>query len=155
MYEPVTRIKPRVLAGNPKIGTESGRPLSPFDLEQIDLDRPIRTLVVGIVANPDDPDVRNNAAVRAEVIRMRENLNRMARAGQGKDISDTSVGAFFADDVPSLMAAIRNAIMFIENHEEQTGKGQMLKTPRSIISTRPHSGFAETTCGKDISAVSA
>jgi type IV pilus assembly protein PilY1 len=60
---------------------------------------------------------------------MRENLNKMARAGQGKDINDESVSAFFADDVPSLMTAIQNAIMFIETHEEQTGKGQMLKTP--------------------------
>jgi hypothetical protein len=128
-YQPVTRIKPRALEREPYLGTEYGRGLTPFDLETIDLDKPIRTLVVGIVANPDDPDVRNNAAVRAEVIRMRENLNKMARAGQGKDIDDRSVGAFFADDVPSLMEAIKNAIMFIETHEEQTGKGQMLKTP--------------------------
>jgi hypothetical protein len=128
-YERVTRIRPAIHASEPTAGTEYGRKLSPFDLEEIDLDKPIRTLVIGIVANPDDPDVRNNAAVRAEVVRMRDNLNKMARAGQGKDINDESVSAFFADDVPSLMAAIQSAIMFIETHEEQTGKGQMLKTP--------------------------
>jgi hypothetical protein len=128
-YAPVTRIRPSVREKESMAGTEDGRPLRRSDLEEIDLDKPIRTIVVGIVANPDDPDVKNNAAVRKEVIRMRENLNKMARAGQGKDINDESVNAFFADDVPSLMTAIQNAIMFIETHEEQPGKGQMIKTP--------------------------
>jgi hypothetical protein len=128
-YEPVTRIKPKVLLNAPTAGTEGGRAFTRDDLEEIDLDKPIRTLVVGIVAHPDDPDVKDNKAVRDEVIRMRENLNKMARAGQGKDINDDSVNAFFADDVPSLMTAIQNAIMFIETHEEQTGKGKMLETP--------------------------
>ena len=128
-YEPVTRIKPRVLDKEPNAGTEKGRALTANDLETIDLDTPLRTLVIGIVAHPDDDDVNDNAAVRDDVMRMRDNLNKMARAGQGKDIDDKSVNAYFADDVQSLKEAVRDAITYIDIHEEQTGKGPMLETP--------------------------
>ncbi|MDR2779560.1 MAG: hypothetical protein LBB28_00380, partial [Synergistaceae bacterium] len=128
-YEPLTRIKPAVL-DDPAKGVEGGKALTTADLETIDPDNPIRTLVIGIVADPDkDEDVKSNAEVKKEVERMRENLNRMARAGQGKDINDTSVEAFFADDVSSLKAAISDALTFIETHVEQPGKGKMLETP--------------------------
>ena len=87
-------------------------------LKKADLDNPIRTLVIGIVANENDPAVRNNAQVLAEVRRMRLNLVRMAVAGQGGDASkinynnmyDAPYQPYFADDVATLQIAIRNAL---------------------------------------------
>ncbi|MDR1916034.1 MAG: hypothetical protein LBQ58_05620 [Synergistaceae bacterium] len=129
-YEPVTRIKPAVFR-NPSVGTENGRPLSWSDLETIDLDNPIRTLVIGMVANEKDPDVINaGPQVVAEVMNMRLNLIRMANAGQGamkgEDIAklnfdnmyDAPVQPFWADNVATLKVAFDAVLGMVQAAEE-------------------------------------
>ncbi|MDR1481043.1 MAG: pilus assembly protein [Synergistaceae bacterium] len=105
-------------------------------LSQIDLDKPIRTLVIGIVADENDPDVKNNPRVLAEVKRMRLNLVRMAVAGQGEDASKITYSnmynapyqPFFADNVASLQIAIQNALTFVsEAREPQQSKGALVE----------------------------
>ncbi|MDR0649811.1 MAG: hypothetical protein LBF92_10815 [Synergistaceae bacterium] len=116
-YERVTRIKPSVYK-DPLIGTERGKGLNRRDLEEIDLDRPIRTLVIGMVASEHDPDViKAGPKVVMEVLNMRLNLIKMANAGQaalsGKEIDNLTfsnmysapVQPYWADDVASLKIA--------------------------------------------------
>ncbi|MDR3255384.1 MAG: hypothetical protein LBT31_07430 [Synergistaceae bacterium] len=100
-------------------------------LRAIDLDKPIRTLVVGIAADPEDPEIAADPVLKNQVIKVRENLNRMARAGQGADPFDqnSDVTAFFADNVPSLIEAIREAMLFINDFPtDKSGKGSMPKS---------------------------
>jgi Tfp pilus tip-associated adhesin PilY1 len=101
-----------------------------------DLDNPIRTLVIGIVANENDPDVRNNAKVLEEVRRMRLNLVRMAVAGQGGDASKIDYNnmynapyqPFFADNVASLQIAVQNALTSLSAAQAfQQEKGAMVE----------------------------
>ncbi|MDR3332453.1 MAG: hypothetical protein LBT08_07480 [Synergistaceae bacterium] len=102
------------------------------DYVAADLDEPIRTLVVGIVADPDDPEIKGDPLMKTQVERLRENLNRMARAGQGDDPYDTNseYTAYFADDVPTLMAAIRSALTVAnDSAEHQTGRGALTESP--------------------------
>ncbi|MDR1916434.1 MAG: hypothetical protein LBQ58_07660, partial [Synergistaceae bacterium] len=99
---------------------------------EVGLDRPIRTLVVGVVGNPEDPEIKKDPFLRAQVEEMRENLNRMARAGQGVDPYDKSsdIKAYFADDVPSLLDAVNEALLFINDSvTEQAGKGSVPVSP--------------------------
>ncbi|MDR1650247.1 MAG: hypothetical protein LBR87_00505, partial [Synergistaceae bacterium] len=105
-------------------------------LREIDPDNPIRTLVIGIVASEDDPEVKNNALVLAEVRRMRLNLIRMAVAGQGGDASKINYGnmydaphqPFFADDVSSLKTAIRNALTSVTSvHKPVQASGSVVE----------------------------
>jgi Tfp pilus tip-associated adhesin PilY1 len=92
------------------------------------LDKPIRTLVIGLV--PTTESVKNeDEAIRNQVKDMRENLNKMARAGQGKAVSDESVNAFFADDVESLEIALREALQLIIDSQRQPAKGTILESP--------------------------
>jgi Tfp pilus tip-associated adhesin PilY1 len=100
--------------------------------DKVGLDKPIRTLVVGVVGNPEDPAIKNDPLLKSQVEEMRENLNRMARAGQGVDPYDKSseVKAYFADDVPSLLDAVNEALLFINDSvTEQTGKGSVPVSP--------------------------
>ncbi|MDR3280912.1 MAG: hypothetical protein LBT23_10400 [Synergistaceae bacterium] len=105
-------------------------------LKSTDLDNPIRTLVIGIVASENDPDVRNNAHVLSEVRRMRLNLIRMAVAGQGGDASTVDYGnmynapyqPFFADNVASLQVAVQNALTSVGSAQQpQQAKGSVTK----------------------------
>lgn len=103
-------------------------------LELIDLERPIRTLVIGIVADPEDPEIKKDPVLREQVGKMRTNLNRMARAGQGADPYDNNsdITAYFADDVPSLIDAIKEAMNYINDFPtERPGKGAVPSAPSS------------------------
>jgi hypothetical protein len=96
------------------------------------LDKPIRTLVIGIAGNPDDPGIKDDPFLRSQVTEMRENLNRMARAGQGVDPNDTTsdITAFFANDVSSLIKAVNEALVVINDSvTEQPGKGSVPAAP--------------------------
>jgi hypothetical protein len=97
---------------------------------RIDLDHPIRTMVVGIVADPDKLDDSDPSyeAMRNNVIDMRNNLNRMARAGRGYDPDDESSGvtAYFADDAQTLFEQVEAALTAIkESQVQQPGHGSM------------------------------
>ncbi|MDR1916925.1 MAG: hypothetical protein LBQ58_10165 [Synergistaceae bacterium] len=98
-------------------------------LKEIKLDNPIRTLVIGIVARPEDAG--GDKLLHDEIVEMRKNLTRMARAGQGDDPNDENSPyvPFFADDVQSLRIAISDAIQFIETHQKQPSKGAIMESP--------------------------
>jgi hypothetical protein len=83
------------------------------------LDKPVRTLVVGFVDPNDNSTTGQN---------LRRTLLRMARAGQGDDPDDNSSAArpYLANDVPSLLAALRE-VMVIINNDIQPAKGPMLE----------------------------
>jgi Tfp pilus tip-associated adhesin PilY1 len=100
------------------------------ELREADLDHPIRTLVIGIVAREDDPDVQGDPIVLAEVREMRRNLIRMARAGQGDDPDneDSAHTPFFADDVESLMRGFEEALTLIESHQNQPSKSAIVES---------------------------
>ncbi|MDR1471477.1 MAG: pilus assembly protein [Synergistaceae bacterium] len=100
-------------------------------LKQGRLQHPIRTLVIGIVADENNPDVAGNEQVKEEVMRMRKNLVRMARAGQGDDPDDESstVRPYFATDVESLMMSLREALTMIDEREEQPSSGAIVESP--------------------------
>jgi hypothetical protein len=110
---------------------------TPRTFSQVDLDEPIRTLVVGIVANPNDPSIKNDPVMAAQVKEMRLNLTKAAMAGQGRGAEAANltvanmhlapVQPFFADDVESLMRGVSDALSFIESHAEQPAKGAMLE----------------------------
>jgi hypothetical protein len=84
------------------------------EFESIRLQDGIRTLVVGFV----DPD--SNAA---NVVALRKKLNDMAEAG---DPDNPDAKAFFANDVESLIHAMRSVLARI-NSEIQPAKGSMLE----------------------------
>ncbi|MDR1481908.1 MAG: hypothetical protein LBI74_04720, partial [Synergistaceae bacterium] len=87
-----------------------------------DLKNPIKTLVVGIVANPLSFDV--GSTERRDATEMRANIAKMAKAGQP---DNPSAAPFFADNVESLTIALRDALITIgEEREMQSGKGQMM-----------------------------
>ncbi|MDR1944193.1 MAG: hypothetical protein LBQ19_05165, partial [Synergistaceae bacterium] len=99
---------------------------------EVDLGKPIRTLVIGIVGNPEDPEIKRDPFLKSRVEEMRENLNMMARAGQGVNPHDKSsdITAYFADDVPSLLNAVNEALLFINDSvAEQTGRGSVPTSP--------------------------
>ncbi|MDR1916357.1 MAG: hypothetical protein LBQ58_07275, partial [Synergistaceae bacterium] len=113
-------------------------------LKQVDWQSPIRTLVIGVVANPGDDSVKNDALALRDVREMRRNLLRMAVAGQGgdpysidDDISDADVNKLakkynlsFADDPISLMLGIESALKYVkESQIEQPGKGGFTEPP--------------------------
>jgi hypothetical protein len=148
-YEQVTRIKPDVFwkkdadgkLTESTIGTESGRALNRTDLEEIDLDNPIRTLVIGLVAKETDKDVIDaGPAVVTEVQNMRLNLIKMANAGQGKltgeEIAKITVDnmydkrfiqPYWADNVASLEVAFDAALGTIQQAQE----------PKAVTSAMP------------------
>jgi hypothetical protein len=106
-------------------------------LKPTDLDNPIRTLVIGIVANEQAPGVKDNPVVLGEVRRMRLNLIRAAVAGQGGDASkvnynnmyDAPYQPFFADNAASLTAALQSALSFVnESQARQPGRGSMTQS---------------------------
>ena len=80
--------------------------------EEIQLDDGVRTLVVGFV-DPTDPAVQP----------LRDRLNDMARRG---DPGNGSASAYFANDVPGLIAALR-AILVRINNDIQPARGPMLE----------------------------
>jgi hypothetical protein len=85
---------------------------------------------VGIVADPNKLDKNDPAydAMRKNVIDMRDNLNRMARAGRGFNPNDTSSGvtAYFADNTETLFEQIRAALSEIsESKVQQPGHGSL------------------------------
>jgi Tfp pilus tip-associated adhesin PilY1 len=109
-------------------------------LSKVDLENPIRTLVIGIVANENDPEVKDNPNVLKEVKRMRLNLIKMANAGQGEDPSgyteDNMYTAphqpFFATNSTELLEAFRNALVAVNKSEvTQPGKGSLIETQPS------------------------
>ncbi|MDR1472180.1 MAG: hypothetical protein LBS75_06620 [Synergistaceae bacterium] len=95
----------------------------------VKLGNPIRTLVIGIVA---DPAREKNAAARKTLEKMRANIKRMARAGMGRDPNDESadVPCIFAENVNELSAALRLTLNVInENSVKQPGKGALVQSP--------------------------
>lgn len=80
--------------------------------EEIQLDDGIRTLVVGFVPP---------SGGTAEIVTLRQRLNDMARAG---DPGNPSAEAYFANDVPGLIKALRAVIARI-NSESRPAKGPM------------------------------
>jgi Tfp pilus tip-associated adhesin PilY1 len=110
---------------------------------------PIRTLVVGIVADPDSPNFMKDPSIanlKDEVLdnviddikEMRLNLAKMAVAGQGGDpytvtednMNDQIFKPFYADDVASLMSAIQSSLEFVkESSITQPGKGSFTELP--------------------------
>ncbi|MDR1915513.1 MAG: pilus assembly protein, partial [Synergistaceae bacterium] len=146
-YEPVTRIKPGVFIKNPNVGTERGRPLSTGDLETIDLDNPIRTLVIGIVANENDPGViAAGSKVVEEVKNMRLNLIRMANAGQGSltgeqianlnfdNMYKAPIQPYWADNVAALKVAFDAALGMVQIAENPK------RAPGAMVEQRIGSG---------------
>jgi hypothetical protein len=142
-YERVTTIKPSVLK-NTLIGTERGRPFYRSDFEEIDLDRPIRTLVIGMVASENDEDViAAGNSVREEVKNMRLNLIKMANAGQaslsGKEIDelnfdnmyDAPIQPYWADDVETLKIAFDAALGAVKAAEEPRNAGGAMPEQRT------------------------
>jgi hypothetical protein len=93
------------------------------------LDKPIRTLVIGLV--PSVESVADDPVVKREVEEMRLNLTKMARAGQGDDPNDATSPhmPFFADDTETLMRSFEEALTFIELHQEQPSKGAIVESP--------------------------
>jgi hypothetical protein len=108
-------------------------------LTEVDLDNPIKTLVIGIVAKEDDPDVTNNPQVLGEVKRMRLNLIKLAVAGQGGDPSNLTVNnmydtdvvqPYFADNAAELLESFRQALVTVNQSQvTQPGKGSLVETP--------------------------
>jgi hypothetical protein len=102
----------------------------------VDLDEPIRTLVVGII--PDAGDSSLTAAERADVEEMYVNLTKMAVAGRGgnpdmitnyNDAKKSSLSAFVANDPDSLLNAIRSALTVINDSTAvQPGSGEMAQS---------------------------
>ncbi|MDR3332584.1 MAG: hypothetical protein LBT08_08140 [Synergistaceae bacterium] len=90
--------------------------------KEVDLQKPIRTIVIGIVANPDD--VAGDPVAHREVVQMRKNIEMMAKAGQG---GDPEARAYFADDVPSLIRAMNDIMIYIIDRQEQPDKGALLE----------------------------
>jgi Tfp pilus tip-associated adhesin PilY1 len=106
-------------------------------LKPTDLDNPIRTIVIGIVASENDPQVKKNPQILSEVRRMRLNLVRAAVAGQGGDASKVNYGnmndapfqPFFADNVATLTTALQSALSFVnESQAQQPGLGSMTES---------------------------
>jgi Tfp pilus tip-associated adhesin PilY1 len=115
-------------------------------LTTIDLENPIRTLVIGIVADPekmkqDDSTLTDNDPVIKEVKRMRLNLIRMANAGQGvnkddiaaitvENMYDAPFQPYFASNSAELLESFRNALIAVNKSEvTQPGKGALVETP--------------------------
>jgi hypothetical protein len=100
-----------------------------YDLKEVKLDKPIRTIVIGIVADPDKMDP---GPERDQVIKMRKNVTRMARAGRGEDpdYEGSEIVPFFADDTETLFEDIKAALAAVnESQVQQPGAGAMAKTP--------------------------
>jgi hypothetical protein len=113
--------------------TSGGRTLS-----KVDLENPIRTLVIGIVANEDDPEVKDNPSVLKEVKRMRLNLIKMANAGRGEDPSGYTEAnmytapyqPFFASNSTELLEAFRDALTAVNKSDAtQPSRGSLFDTP--------------------------
>ncbi|MDR3355095.1 MAG: hypothetical protein LBO21_08660 [Synergistaceae bacterium] len=131
-------------AGYEKVTILKKGPYGNYNLAQADLDNPIRTLVIGIVANEDDKDVVSNPRVLQEVRRMRLNLVKMAVAGQGGDarkinysnMYDAPYQPFFADDVASLQIAVQNALTAVTAAQKpQQAKGALIEVNASSASS--------------------
>jgi hypothetical protein len=115
-------------------------------LKTADLDRPIRTLVIGIVADPEkmtrtDPSISENDPVIKEIKRMRLNLVRMANAGQGlraeeiaaittDNMYDAPYQPYFASNSAELLESFRQALITVSSSESvQPGKGTLVEAP--------------------------
>ncbi|MDR1020630.1 MAG: hypothetical protein LBL73_07725, partial [Synergistaceae bacterium] len=115
-------------------------------LKTADLDNPIRTLVIGIVADPDkmmkdDPSLSKSDSVIKEIKRMRLNLIRMANAGQGLDAGkiaaiteENMYGApyqpYFASNSAELLESFRQALVAVNKSDAvQPGTGSFVEAP--------------------------
>jgi hypothetical protein len=146
-YEPVTAIKYEYAKN--KDGSlaldKSGNPIrTRKGFGSIDLDNPIRTIVIGIVASENDPNVGDNAAVKGEIKTMRKNLTRMAMAGRGYSAAeilainednymDAPVKPYFADNVESLRIAFEAALSVVTPPEPEEIASGALAQDRTAI----------------------
>jgi hypothetical protein len=89
------------------------------EFEPIKLQDGVRTLVVGFVADPVNPNDSSDP-----VVILRNKLQLMAEAG---DPGNPDAKAFFANDVRSLINAMRSVLARI-NNEIQPAKGSMLES---------------------------
>jgi hypothetical protein len=155
-YERVTRIKPSVYKDR-LIGTEYGRSLYRQDFEEIDLDRPIRTLVIGVVASENDPDViKAGPKVVMEVLNMRLNLIKMANAGQaalsGNEIDSLTfsnmynapIQPYWADNVASLKIAFDAVLGVVRADQEPKLAGGSMVEQRTSSSLEDSKLFSAT-----------
>ncbi|MDR1515934.1 MAG: hypothetical protein LBS45_09575 [Synergistaceae bacterium] len=120
-------------------------------LSKVDLEKPIRTLVIGIVADPEklmeeDKTLKEDDPVITEVKRMRLNLIKMAVAGRGGDPSGYTVDnmdnapykPYFASNSTELLESFREALIAVnESDAIQPGKGTLVETPPSAGEDMP------------------
>ena len=92
------------------------------------LNNPIRTLVIGMVTGTDKV---TEPAAKNEVKRLRDNISRIAGAGQGygTDNVNPPVPVYFADDVPSLAKALEDAITYITSKQDNPKGSPAFETP--------------------------
>jgi hypothetical protein len=109
------------------------------ELKRTELNRPIRTLVVGMVAD-DAP----TAGRQKQIKELHDNLWKMAWAGQGvlPDNADNmtesqmrelrtkypDIKPLFASDVAGMLNALREALTYINDNQRQPEKGSMTET---------------------------
>jgi hypothetical protein len=100
-----------------------------YQFESVSLEKPIRTIVIGVVG---DPDKESNDVVKGTLLKMRENIKKMARAGWTGDpeSKDPEVPIIFADNVDELMSSFRSAITIInESRINQPARGALVESP--------------------------
>lgn len=74
--------------------------------------RPIKTIVLGFV----DPSSTNST-----VVALRDKLNKMADAGDDGDETNNSATAYFATDVPGIMSALEQIMIYIKGQSSTAG----------------------------------
>lgn len=74
--------------------------------------RPIKTIVLGFV----DPTSTDSA-----VVALRNKLNKMADAGDDGDETNNSATAYFATDVPGIMSALEQIMIYIKGQSSTAG----------------------------------
>ncbi|MDR1137336.1 MAG: hypothetical protein LBK91_03345 [Synergistaceae bacterium] len=109
----------------------------------IDLDNPIRTLVIGMIP---DPSSVTDPTVKAEVEDMKLNLTRMSVAGQGgnpdfvtkENMNDADYRPYLAYDTDTLMETVTAAIATIND-------GSVLQPAKGVVAqSRAISGLGDS-----------
>lgn len=99
---------------------------SDSNLEAVRLYQPIRTMVIGFV-DPTDPKTQG----------LRDRLNKMADAGDDGDPENNSAEAYFANDVPGLITALRNALVKINAKVVNQSNGPVMPVNPQVAEDAP------------------
>ena len=99
---------------------------STSNLEEVQLFEPIRTMVIGFV----DPTDSTTQALR-------DKLNKMADAGDDGDETNHSAQAYFANDVPGLIEAMRSALSRVNARVVKQGSGTPLPADPRVAEDAP------------------